>query len=176
MRMVSLIDAVFWGVLLIVLGVLLIVRRYVPFNLPVGRIIVALFFVYLGVRVILHGPAVREKNTVVFAGETTLSGSSGDGRDYNIIFGSGTIDLTDVSAAEDVRKDVNVIFGSATLRVNAEAAVRVDMTSAFGTVEAPNGTTVAFGDRTWTSPSYREGSPALRIKATAVFGRLVIRP
>ncbi len=72
MRMVSIIDAVFWGVLLIVAGVLLIVRKYVPFNLPVGRIMVALVFVYLGVRIIVHGPTVRDENTVVFGSRTTL--------------------------------------------------------------------------------------------------------
>ena len=77
MRMVSFIDAVFWGVLLIVLGALLIVRKYVPFNLPVGRIIVALIFVYLGVRIIVRGPMVRDENTVVFGSRTALASGTG---------------------------------------------------------------------------------------------------
>ncbi len=94
MRMVSLIDAVFWGVLLITAGVLLIVRKYVPFNLPVVRILVALVFVYLGVRIIVHGPTVRDENTVVFGSRTTLAGETTGSRDYNIIFGSGDIDFT----------------------------------------------------------------------------------
>jgi hypothetical protein len=174
MRMVSLIDAVFWGVLLIVLGALLIVKRYVPFDLPVGRIIVALVFVYLGVRIIVHGPAVRGENTVVFGSRTTLAGDAGGSRDYNVIFGSGDIDLTSLPA-DDGTREVNVIFGSGTLRVAPDAPVQIRMSSVFGSVRAPDGATVSFGDRTWTSPSYREGSPALRIKAAAVFGSLAIR-
>jgi hypothetical protein len=174
MRMVSLIDAVFWGVLLIVLGALLIVKKYVPFNLPVGRIIVALVFVYLGIRIIVRGPMVRDDNTVVFGSRTTLAGSAGGGRDYNVIFGSGDVDLTSVPA-DDATREVNVIFGSGTLRVSPDAPVQIRMSSVFGSVRAPDGATVSFGDRTWTSAAYREGAPAVRIKAAAVFGSLSVR-
>jgi hypothetical protein len=174
MRMVSFIDAVFWGVLLIVLGALLIAKKYVPFNLPVGRIIVALVFVYLGVRIIVHGPTVRGENTVVFGSRTTLVGETAASRDYNVIFGSGDIDFTGLPA-DGTTREVNVIFGSGTLRVNPAAPVQIRMSSAFGSVRAPDGETVAFGDRTWTSAAYRDGAPALRIKAAAVFGSLSIR-
>ena len=43
MKMVSLIDGVFWGVLLIVVGVWFLVRRYVPFHIPLFRVIIALY-------------------------------------------------------------------------------------------------------------------------------------
>lgn len=172
--MVSLIDAVFWGVLLIVFGALLIVKKYVPFNLPVGRIVIALVFVYLGVRIILRGPTVRDENTVVFGSRTTLSGEVRGSRDYNVIFGSSDIDFTTMPA-DDAAREVNVIFGSGTLRVNPETPVKIVMSAVFGSVRSPDGSTVSFGDRTWTSAAYREGSPALRVKAAAVFGSLNIR-
>jgi hypothetical protein len=174
MRMGSLVDAVFWGALLIVAGVLLIVRKYVPFNLPIGRIIVALVFVYLGVRIIVGGTALRNENTVVFGSRTTLAGDAAASRDYNVIFGSGDIDFTSLPA-DGATREVNVIFGSGTLRLNPDTPVQVRMSSAFGSVRTPDGSTVSFGDRTWTSPAYREGSPALRVKAAAVFGSLSIR-
>lgn len=174
MRMVSLIDAVFWGVVLIVAGVLLIVRKYVPFNLPVGRIIVALVLVYLGIRIIVGGPTVRDGNTVVFGSGTTLVADAAGSRDYSIIFGSGDYDFTTMSP-DDVTREVNVIFGSGTLRIDPEAPVQIRMSSAFGSVRDPDGSSLSFGDRTWASPAYREGSPAVRIKAAAVFGSLAIR-
>jgi hypothetical protein len=174
MRMGSLVDAVFWGALLIVAGVLLIVRKYVPFNLPIGRIIVALVFVYLGVRIIVGGTALRDENTVVFGSRTTLAGETAGSRDYNIIFGSGDIDFTGLPA-DNATREVNIVFGSGTLRVNPDTPLQIRMSSAFGSVRAPDGATVSFGDRTWTSAAYREGSPALRVKASAVFGSLSIR-
>ncbi len=170
----SLIDGIFWGALLIVLGVWFLVRRYVPVHIPVIRILIAALFVYVGIRVLVRGPVVRDRNTAVFS-ESTLQYAPGRDRDYNLVFSSGTIDLSDASTA-DTRLQVNVVFGSGVLRIDPGKPVRVDMSSAFGEVEAPNGRSVAFGDTVYTTPGYREGAPALHVHATAVFGRLVIRP
>jgi len=178
MKMVGIIDGVFWGIALIALGAWFLVRQYVPVHIPVFRIIVALFFVYLGVRVLVHGPVIRDRdhnNTVVFS-DSTIPYSPDNGRDYNVIFSNGTIDLSGVQVTStSVRTEVNVVFGAGTLRINRAAPVRVRMSSAFGTVEAPSGRSVAFGDAVYTTDSYREGAPALEIRATSVFGRLAIQ-
>ena len=176
MKMFSLIDGVFWGVLLIILGIWFLVRRYVPVHIPVIRIIIAALFVYIGIRVLVLGPSVRDRNTAVFS-ESTLQYSPDRGRDYNLVFSSGTIDLRSAATSDaDTRVQVNVVFGSGILRIDQTMPVRVDMSSAFGEVEAPNGRSLAFGDTVYTTPSYKEGAPALHIHATAVFGRLVIQP
>ncbi len=176
MKMVSIVDGIFWGVLLIIVGVWFIVRRYVPFQIPVIRIIIAVFFVYVGIRILARGPVIQEKNTMVFS-ESTLQYSPESGRDYNVIFSTGTVDLSDATVSgQSIRAQVNVVFGSATLRINPSMPVRVAMSSAFGTVEAPNGRSVAFGDTVYATPSWQEGAPALEIHATAVFGKLTILP
>ena len=177
MKMVGILDGVFWGIALIALGVWFLVRQYVPVHILVFRIIVALFFVYLGVRVLVHGPVIRDRdhNTVVFS-DSTIPYSPDNGRDYNVIFSNGTIDLSGVQiSSSTVRTEVNVVFGAGTLRINRAAPVRIRMSSAFGTVEAPSGHSVAFGDSVYTTDSYRDGAPALEIRATSVFGRLAIQ-
>ena len=172
--MVSLVDGIFWGVLLIALGVWFLVRHYVPVHIPVIRIIVAVLLVYIGIRVLVHGPFIHERNTMVF-GQSTMQFSPDHGRDYNVIFSNGTIDLSQVTVSStDVRAQVNVVFGSGELRLNPAVPARVSMSSAFGTVEAPGGRSIAFGDTVYTTASYKEGAPALKIHATAVFGRLLI--
>ena len=175
MKMISLFDGVFWGVVLIAVGVWFLVRRYVPVNIPIFRIIIAVIFFYIGIRVLIQGPVIRDHNTIVFT-ESTLPYTPESGHDYNVIFSSGTVDLTTAVVGETGNHaQVNVVFGSAVLRLNPAVPVHVSMSSAFGTVEAPNGTTVAFGDTDYRTPSYKAGAPALDIKATAVFGRLVIQ-
>ncbi len=170
------VDGVFWGALLIILGVWFIVRRSVPVHIPVIRIIVAVLFVYAGVRILARGPVSTDRNTAVFS-ESTMSYSPGRGREYNLIFSSGAVDLSQAApSGASIHAEVNVIFGSGTLRINPSQPVRVDMSSAFGTVDSPNGRSVAFGDMVYTTPSYHEGAPALEIHATAVFGRLAILP
>ncbi len=176
MKMVSIVDGIFWGGFLIVLGIWLIVRGHFPVHLPLIRIIVAALFIYVGVRVLVAGPFVGDRNTAIFS-ESTMRYSPESGRDYNLIFSSGVVDLSEAAATTgSVRAEVNVIFGSGTLRINPAAPVRVSMTSAFGTVESPNGHSIAFGDSVYTTPSYREGTPALEVHAASVFGRLIILP
>jgi hypothetical protein len=173
--MVSIMDGIFWGSVLILVGVWFIVRRSVPVHIPVIRIIVAVLFVYAGVRILVRGPVSTDRNTAVFS-ESTMSYSPDRGREYNLIFSSGDIDLTAAAPSNaSIHAEVNVIFGSGTLRINSALPVRVNMSSAFGTVESPNGRSIAFGDTVYTTQSYREGAPALEVHATAVFGRLRIR-
>ena len=172
--MLSLFDGIFWGVVLILVGVWFLLRRLIPAQIPVFRLIIAALFVYIGIRVLAGGPFGRPGRAPIFS-ESHLHYTPGWNRDYNIIFGRGTVDLTGVSiAGAGVRTEVNVVFGSGILRVNPAQPVRIDMSSAFGTVEAPGGRSVAFGDTVYTSSSYRDGSPALEVRATAVFGRLEV--
>jgi len=174
--MVSIVDGIFWGALLIILGVWFIVRRSLPVHIPVIRVIVAVLLVYAGVRILARGPVSTDRNTAVFS-ESTMSYSADRGREYNLIFSSGVVDLSQAApAGASIHAEVNVIFGSGTLRLNPSLPVRVNMSSAFGAVESPNGRSVAFGDMVYTTPSYRDGAPALEIRATAVFGRLRIVP
>jgi predicted membrane protein len=176
MKMVSYVDGIFWGVLLIAVGAWFLFRRYVPVTIPVFRVIVAVIFVYFGIRILVRGPEVRDRNTLVFS-ESTMSYSPDRGGDYNVIFSTGTVDLSNVAlSGGSVRTQVNVVFGNGTLRINPSMPVRVVMSSAFGTVDAPNGRSVAFGDTSYTTSSYKDGAPALDIHATAVFGRLTILP
>ncbi|MGO9412682.1 MAG: hypothetical protein ACLQCB_18290 [Spirochaetia bacterium] len=168
-----LIDGIFWGVLLIAVGVWFILRRFVPFHVPVVRLIVAVLFVYVGIRVLVGGPFMNRPQPFL---ESHQRYTAGWDRDYNIIFGSGDVDLTDVRlGAGDLRTHVNVVFGSGVLKIDPALPVRIDMSAAFGTVEGPDGRSVSFGDTVYTSPSYKDGAPALVVQAAAVFGKLVVR-
>jgi hypothetical protein len=154
MRSMWLFDGIFWGLFFVVIGVWIMVRRYVPVNIPLGRVIFALVFVYLGVRILISGPQIRERNTIVFSDTHMDWTSDTHGNDYNIIFSRGTVDLTGLApAGGSVYKEVNVVFGS---------------------VRSPNGTSVSFRDTVYSTPAYRAGADAVRIKATAVFGTLYI--
>jgi hypothetical protein len=175
--MVSWFDGVFWGVLLILVGVLFLVRHFIPFHIPVIRVIIAVLLVYVGIRFLVRGPVIQEGHTAVFSESTVLTYAPDRSQDYNVIFSSGSVDLSRaLITGTGARAEVNVIFGSGTLHINPAAPVRVSMTSVFGTVEAPGERSVAFGETVYKTASYTAGAPALEIHATAVFGRLAIAP
>ncbi len=172
--MLSMVDGIFWGVVLVALGAWLIVRRSFPVRIPVIRILVAALFIWVGVRALVGSPVVTDRNTAVFS-QSAMSWSPNRSREYNLVFSSGSVDLSRAAAGSTgVRAEVNVVFGNGTLRINSAAPVRVKMSSAFGTVVSPEGRSVAFGDVTYATPSWRDGAPALEVHATAVFGRLSI--
>jgi len=171
--MPALIDGIFWGVLLIAVGVWFILRRFLPVHVPVVRLVIAVLFVYVGIRVLVRGPLAN--NPTPFFSESHQRYTAGWDRDYNLIFTNGDVDLSNVTLrAASVRTQVNVVFGTGRLRVNPALPARIEMSAAFGTVEAPDGRSVSFGDTVYTSASYRDGAPALVVHATAVFGKLVV--
>ncbi len=175
MKSMWLFDGIFWGLAFVAVGVWIMVRRYVPVNIPLIRIIVALFFVWLGVHILLRGPMFRDRNTIVFSDTRMDWSADSRSNDYNIIFGRGSVDLSGLSpAGGSVYKEVNVIFGTGTLRVNPAVPLQIDMTGVFGTVRSPDGYAVSFRDRVYTTPAFKPGADAVRIKATAVFGTLYI--
>jgi hypothetical protein len=172
--MVSWFDGVFWGALLILVGVWFFVRHFLPVHIPVVRVVIAVILVYVGIRVLVRGPVVHEGRTVVFSESTVLRWKPDRSQDYNVIFSNGSVDLTPMTVSGAARAEVNAVFANATLRLDPATPARVSMTSVFGTVEAPGERSVAFGETVYTTPAYRAGAPALEIRATAVFGRLAI--
>ncbi len=182
MRMIPLFNGIFWGLFFIIIGGLIIARRYIPAQISIARVVIALLFVYVGVWFLLTGPGFktgfRDRNTVVFSSsQLEYSPTQDNGnRDYNFIFSSGSVDLSTLAPTTgSVDKEVNVVFGTGTVRINPAVPVRVEMSSAFGSVFAPNGSSASFGDNTYTTPAYKDGEPAVRIKATAVFGTIYVK-
>ncbi|NPV69286.1 MAG: hypothetical protein HPY55_01415 [Firmicutes bacterium] len=163
----------FWGLLLIVWGVLALLRSFFNINLPVFRILVALFFIYMGVSVLVGGFGhTGDKNTVLF-GERTIPGDPA-ADEYNIIFGSGVIDLTRLTPVDRGHIEVNVIFGGGTVKINPEIPIRIHASSAFGSASLPNGSATFFGEQTYTTKAAAEGVKMIELKVSTVFGSVTV--
>jgi hypothetical protein len=175
MRFVSLFDGIFWGLFFIIIGVWFLVRKYVPVQIPFMRVVFAVFFVWLGIKLLISGPQFQDANTVVFS-EARMEYQADSGRnDYNVIFSSANIDLTTLVPTSGSReKTVNIVFGSGTLRLNPQVPTRVKVSTAFGSISTPDGQSMVFGDKEYTTPAYKDGADAVTIKASAVFGSLRI--
>jgi len=167
-------SGLFWGVVIILLGITVILKAVFHVDIPLFRIIFALCIIYFGLRVLVGGfHGGKERQTVVF-GESRLSLT--DDSEYNVVFGKGSLDLSGVEPGD--RSDAiefTTVFGKGTLIVNPNVPMRIKVSSAFGGVRMPDGTNIAFGDYTYRSKAYKEGSPFLNIKAAVVFGNLAVK-
>jgi hypothetical protein len=169
-------SGIFWGSILILLGLSVIIRITFNIHIPLARIIFALILIYFGLRVLMGGSWCRPNctgNTVLFSEVKTEL--SKDSNDYNVIFGKGSISFNDTSLAADNRKiKVNTIFGAGEITINPDVPAVIRVSSAFAGAKMPDGNIISFGEYVYKTKSYSDKAPSLRIHATVVFGGLEI--
>lgn len=166
----------FWGVFLIILGALLILRQTFDIDLPIGEIIISLVFIFLGVALLTGslGHKEKEKNAAVFS-ESEFQFAKNT-NEYSAVFGQGTLDLRDITVSEDFNIKVNAVFGELHIFLNPETNYQIHSDTVFGSVELPSTKpNSGFGSTSTKSGNFDNQQPRLKIKADAVFGSVNIR-
>lgn len=167
-------SGVFWGVILILLGLSVVLKALFHIDIPLFRITFALVIIYLGVRVLTGGfGGIRSDHSVVF-GENDMRPSEGR-QEYSVVFGQGALDLTGLPPLQTTRTiEFTTVFGSGRLILPRGVPVRIKATAAFGNARLPNGNNLAFGSQSYSN-NWVDGRPGLEIETTVVFGELVIQ-
>lgn len=173
-------NQVFWGVMLILLGVAIIIKVVFQINIPLGRLFFAFILIYFGVWFLMGGqwncPIQGNGNTVIFS-ESRINITNSSTSEYNVIFSRGIMDFTGVGlkSEEVARFQVNTIFGSGVIKLNSNIPAKIIFDSPFASVRLPNGNNITFGSNyAYTTPSFQENQGHLLIKAVVVFGSLEI--
>ena len=165
-------SAVFWGVIIILIGLSIITKQVFGYSFPLFKIIIGLFFIYIGIKILSSG-FYSNSSTVVF-GESKMNYDDSQ-QQYSVVFGNGQIDLFKLpEPTENKKVEVNVIFGNGTVIVNDSIPMQIELSSAFGSAETPDKTVSALGKSTYFTSSYKQGVPFYFVKASVVFGRLQI--
>jgi predicted membrane protein len=165
-------SGLFWGVVVVLLGLTIIINVAFGVKIPLFRIVFGLILIYWGVSLIA-GSSFRSRSTTAFS-DSEIRPTKAVGK-HDIIFGKGVIDLSNVSLSDRVnRYEVNTVFGSSVIRLNPTMPVKVVVSSAFAGARLPDGNTMAFGEYTYRSPNLKEDSAYLLVKASVVFGGLEV--
>jgi predicted membrane protein len=164
----------FWGALIILAGVLLIIRNVFKIDLPVMGIIFPIIIITVGISLLTGAKVGPQSARHTMFNEGSYE-ASGDNARYSVLFGKGVYDLRKLRPVDkDVHVDVSTVFGGAEIIVDRNTPLIIEGASVFGAVEFPNKESVSFGDRTYTNSAYVEGSPAIRVHAKVVFGGIEI--
>lgn len=165
-------GSAFWGVLLIIIGALAILKTVLNISIPIFRITLALVLIYMGISLLVGGSGWPILHNMVLFEDRRIPITQADG-EYNIIFGKGTIDLSPLGAQTgDI--ETNVIFAHGQLLVDPKVPAKIDLHSAFGQARTPDGALVTFGEHVYKTAAYRESEQHLNIKASVVFGALEV--
>lgn len=163
----------FWGALLLLLGIALIIKVVFNVDFPVFKVIIGVFFIFIGLKVLFGRVLIPEgkigPNETIFSERVYDDPESGN--EYSVIFGKGVYDFSSVDLSEgDVRVEINTVFGGSEIRVREDMPVRIQADAVFAGAELPDGNTAVFGSAVYESNSFSRDSSALYIKTSTVFG------
>lgn len=164
---------VFWGALLILIGLALIIRFVFNVDFPIVRVLFAMFIIYLGLRILFGSFGFFRFETGpndVFFGEREFY-STEPNNEYNVVFGQGTFHFTDVDLSQgNVNVKIGTVFGASDIRIDRDMPVQIVADAVFAGAELPDGNTAVFGSSTYQSESFNPDSNHLKIKLDVVFG------
>jgi len=165
-------SGLFWGVILVLFGVSVILKSVLKIDIPIFKIVFAFFLIYFGVKLLL-GTSAKNKDTVFFNKFKMEANSSKD--EYNVIFGSGGIDLREITPQEGkINKEINIVFGSGSIYLPSDVPVVVKIETVFGESRYPDGKTVFFGDHLYQNNVQSDSNIAIFLEVNVVFGSVEI--
>jgi len=171
-------PSLFWGLLLVVLGLSLIFRIVFNIDFPLFKILIAFLFIFFGIKILFgsfRSPVIETKDNEVVFGEKRFQNPETN-RGYSVVFGKGVYDFRDIDLkGEKQRIKISTVFGATIVKISNATPVRIKVESAFAGTELPNGNSAVFGSTTYTSPNFNPDLPFLEIKLEVVFGGCEIR-
>lgn len=160
-------SKLFWGLVIILVGISFIAQGVFKIHFPVGKVVIALVLIYLGVRMLLGGFGMKQNATVF--GDSSITVEHLADAKYDVVFGSQRIDLSQaLNDGESHTVEVNVVFGEAKITIPSNVPVKIKSSSVFGSVRTPR-TNTSFGQDEYTAGG-ASGTGNLLLKVNAVFG------
>ena len=162
----------FWGIYLIIVGIVALIKSYYPINIDLGRLAFGILLVWVGV-VLAFGGGVSmsidtDPETIMFDSD---SKTMLDGADYNLIFGEGMYYVPDSSTGTI---KLNAVFSSAEVNIPSDTPIKISVSSAFGSVTTPDGNSTNFGSSTYYSDDYSP-EEGVHLEVSTVFGSVILR-
>ena len=173
-------SGLFWGLLLVILGLSLILKVVFHIDFPVVKILVAFFFIYLGIKILFSNfgmPMFKSGPHDVAFGEGSFKEIIQPYKEYQVVFGKGNFDFRNIKLPDSGKVEVKVstVFGGAEIILNAETPVRIKADAVFAGTQLPNGNSAVFGTVNYESENFDETKPYLYLKTEVVFGGVDIR-
>ena len=172
-------PAIFWGLFLIFIGFALIIKYVFNLDIPVGKIVIALFFISIGIKLLvgqtkfLH---TGKKETDIIFNDARLNGKDISASEYNVIFGKLVLDLRDMELSDlPKRLEINTIFGATEILINESLPIHIKAEAVFSGAKLPNGNTVTFGNSEYSTSSYNPSDKFLMINGDVIFGGLEVK-
>ena len=171
-------SRLFWGSIVILIGLSIILNSFFKINIPFFKIIVSILFIYLGLKMLLGSFGVKrsqESDSTVFGSNEVRVEQLEDRASYEVVFGEQIIDLRNtVLHKGENRIKVAVVFGSSKIIVQNSHNVHVKASVVFSSARFPDGNQSAFGSYEYNKSGDTDVANRIYIDADVVFGSLEV--
>ena len=174
--------AIIGGIILILIGIGILIKIIFHIDVPIFKILIGLFFLYLGIKIILgkgfHLCSFHKTEHEVIFDEAYMNETDWKNNEKNVVFGSATIDLTNLELKEDspTFMKINTVFGHTIVKIRKEMPVKVRVEAAFSGVKLPNGNEAVFGNTYYKTDSVNDSIPkCLVLHVSTVFSSFEIK-
>ncbi len=170
-------NVFFWGILIILTGVTLLVRVILNVDFPVLRIIAGSFLILLGIMIISGSSGVWPLKTAeneLFFKSSLVKGTDQLSPEYHLVFSHTVFDLTGFDLPDKEKNlKINNIFSGSTVLMDPDLPVNIEVDAMFAGVKMPGRNTPLFGRGVYTSDGFDPEGPHLNISVNIVFGNIV---
>lgn len=168
---------IFFGILLILAGIGLILKIIFNIDLPVFKILFALLFIYIGIKMLtgdFRSIMLKDEGHVVLFGETHYKGVPKN-HEFTVIFGSAKLDLSGEDFSDPQEPiQINTIFGKTDLIISDKQPLTIKADAAFAANELPDKNHSAFGTVHYTTPGFEKNNNIQKIEVNSVFAKLEV--
>jgi len=171
-------PGLFWGVLLVLIGLAFIFK--VIFHVNLFGVLFAIFLIFVGVSLLVGKPWMmhhkRDDQSNVF-GERNIQEQPRDNTEYNVVFGKSVYDFRNITFTgnEPIRVKLNTVFGHSQILISKNTPVKIKSDAVFAASSMPDGNTVAFGTIQYATDTFAASLNHLYIEAPVVFGALEVK-
>ncbi|MFO7660500.1 MAG: hypothetical protein R6V77_06275 [Candidatus Cloacimonadaceae bacterium] len=158
-------GSLFWGILIILIGISIVLKHAFNINFPIIRLFLGVIIILLGFKLIVGSSSksyVRNRKHV---------SSYYSSKEFDVIFGSRTLDLTKLSDPGNLPGEISVVFGNALVIIPDNINLEVFSTTVFGSTILPDRSYAGFGEDRYVINNNPEGT-LHRLETNTVFGRL----
>jgi predicted membrane protein len=171
-------PGLFWGVLLVLIGLAAIFR--VVFDVNLFGVLFAFFLIFVGISMLIGKPWMfhgRKSDRDTMFEERAVNVQPPDNSEYNVIFGRSVYDFRNVKFPdnEPIRIKINTVFGNSVILIKKDTPVKIKSDAVFASASMSDGNSVAFGSIQFATDTFGVALNQLIIDAPVVFGAVQVK-
>jgi predicted membrane protein len=158
-------GGLFWGILISLFGLSIVLKYAFNINIPFGRIFFGVIIILFGLRLIIG------QSGFIKTRHNKALNYNKNSKEITVLFSNGVVDLSKFVNSKNFPSEISVIFGSATVIVPDSINLEITSNTVFGSTILPDRSYAGFGEDVFVMNT-EQGAPIYQIETNTVFGKL----